>query len=1048
LKCIGKVLRLCTTVVFRLKALVACLGIAVIPGNAPAQQASSKPPVSVVDKGKLYYTPDSNGNRIIDFSFCGYKAGEQAIPFVPAKIVVPLTDEDATATIQAAIDKVSRMPADKNGFRGAVLLQPGNYKVSGSLHLHTSGVVLRGSGQETIITGTGTTRETLVRIAGINNRVEGNAVSIADNYVPVNAQEVQVANARSLKAGDEIIITRAATKEWIELLGTQHFGGGITALGWKPGQQVVQWRRVIKSIQGNKIFFDAPLTTALDKKYGGGTVAAFRWPGRISQCGIENLRLVSTYDTTNEKDEDHRWMAITIDNAADVWVRQVSFYHFAGSAVAVYENASRVTVKDCISRQPVSEIGGQRRNTFFTAGQQTLFLRCYAEYGMHDFGTGFCAAGPNAFVQCESYMPYSFSGGLDSWASGVLFDRVVVDGHAISFKNLGPDMQGAGWNVANGVLWNCSASRIDCYQPPGAQNYSFGSWAHFAGDGYWYESNSSIQPASLYFAQLKERTGFRADSTHILEVTTNATSSPTVAQAAELTRIAYTPATSLVQFIEAAARYRPISTAADGATVIKAVKATAAPVNKAPAFKVKNGWLVRGNQLLTGARLQVPWWNGSAKPYALAKAKPAITRFVPGRTGNGLTDDLQSVADSMLAHGQVAIEHNYGLWYDRRRDDHERVRRIDGEVWPPFYELPFARSGKGIAYDGLSKYDLTKYNHWYWNRLRQFANIADEKGLLLIQHHYFQHNILEAGAHYTDFPWRPANNINNTGFPEPVPYAGDKRIFLADQFYDTAHEVRRELHRQFIRQSLQNFTGNTGVLHFISEEYTGPLHFVQFWLNTIRAWKNESAQPAIIGLSTTKDVQDAILQDPQYAALIDAIDIRYWYYQADGSVYAPAGGQHLAPRQHARLLKPKATSAEQVYRAVREYKQRFPEKAIIYSATGYDKHGWAILMAGGSLPDVPVKDADFFAAVTAMRPVINNNDKQWILMDEQHGYVIYDMEADQVEVDLQQASGKFQPVWIHTASGKMWYEKSAISGGKIVRLQKPEGKQWVLWLRK
>src|SRR5690606_5365283 len=122
------------------------------------------------------------------------------------------------------------------------------------------------------------------------------------------------------KAGDEIVVTRAATKEGIELLGTQHFGGGITALGWKPGQHVVQWRRTITSIRGNKIFFDAPLTTALDKKYGGGTVAAFRWPGRISRCGIENMRLVSTYDSTNEKDEDHRWMAITIDNAADVWV--------------------------------------------------------------------------------------------------------------------------------------------------------------------------------------------------------------------------------------------------------------------------------------------------------------------------------------------------------------------------------------------------------------------------------------------------------------------------------------------------------------------------------------------------------------------------------------------------------------------------------------------------------------------------------------------------------------------------------------------------------
>jgi hypothetical protein len=58
--------------------------------------------------------------------------------------------------------------------------------------------------------------------------------------------------------------------------------------------------------------------------------------------------------------------------------------------------------------------------------------------------------------------------------------------------------------------------------------------------------------------------------------------------------------------------------------------------------------------------------------------------------------------------------------------------------------------------------------------------LADQKGLLLVNQHYFQHNIIEAGAHYADFPWRTANNINNTGFPEPPPYAGDKRIFMSE----------------------------------------------------------------------------------------------------------------------------------------------------------------------------------------------------------------------------------------------------------------------------
>ena len=111
------------------------------------------------------------------------------------------------------------------------------------------------------------------------------------------------------------------------------------------------------------------------------------------------------------------------------------------------------------------------------------------------------------------------------------------------------------------------------------------------------------------------------------------------------------------------------------------------------------------------------------------------------------------------------------------------VRRADGDVVPPFYEQPFARTGKGKAWDGLSRYDLTKFNPWYGNRLRKFAELGERHGLVLFHHNYFQHNVLEAGAHWADSPWRPANNVNDTVLPEPPLYIGDKRIFLAHQFY-------------------------------------------------------------------------------------------------------------------------------------------------------------------------------------------------------------------------------------------------------------------------
>ena len=931
------------------------------------------------DKGRLQYTPEPDGDRIPDFSYCGYMASEKPIPAVPVKIIVPLTKGDATSRIQSALDQLAALPTDNNGIRGAVLLQKGNYEVNGQLRIKASGIVLRGSGIGiTTITGMGNGRLALIKIIGKNTiSRDGIGMRIIDPYVPAGAMQFKVDSGIMIKDhSNRIIIRRPSTQKWIKQLGTDHFGGGITALGWKPGDRDLFIDRTISRIEGNTIYIDAPITTAIDSTYGGGTIYFYSPADRVSNCGVENLSLVSAYESKNPKDEDHRWNAINLESAEDCWVRQVNFKFFAGSAVSVLETSKRITVEDCKSLSPVSEIGGQRRYTFLTTGQQTLFQRCYAEKGYHDFAVGYCAPGPNAFVQCESIQPYSFSGTIDSWASGVLFDLVNVDGNALRFGNRGQDANGAGWTAANSVFWNCTAARIDCYQPPTAQNYSFGSWAQFAGDGYWGESNNTISPRSLFYQQLKERLNKNTDAqAQLMPLVTEASSSPSVETALQLTKEAATPRLLLRNWIDAAAKRNPVTTTSADAVMLDESKIKPPFVfKKAAALQVKNGWLVRGEEVLTGKRQGVQWWSGGLQPSDIKNAKAHLTRFVPGRTGKGLTDDLLEVVAEMKTNNTIALEHNYGLWYDRRRDDHQRVRRMDGEVWPPFYELPYARSGKDTAWDGLSKYDLNKFNPFYWSRLKQFADLADQQGLVLVHQNYFQHNIIEAGAHYADFPWRTANNINNTGFNEPVNYAGDKRIFYAEQFYDISNPVRKALHKKYIRQCLDNFKDNSGVIQLISEEYTGPLHFVKFWLDVIREWEKETGKHPVIGLSVTRDVQDSILAIPQYAAVVDLIDIRYWHYQADGTLYAPKGGQSLAPRQHARLLKPKKTSFEQVYRAVKEYRDKFPGKAIMYSGDSYPEFGIAAFMAGGSLCSLPESvSQEMLQLAAGMKPVASGN---------------------------------------------------------------------------
>ena len=1023
----------------------------IVLGTALAATAAPKklsPIISAGADGRLVYDADERGNRVPDFSNCGYAGGDQPIPNAPVRLVVAPVPGDSTARIQKAIDYVASLPPDAGGIRGAVLLLKGRHEVLGSLQITNSGVILRGQGvgeEGTVLVAVGQDRRTLIRIAGKNDRTirTNETWQIANDYVPVGANCFQLKDAGGLQAGDTINVIRPSTQAWIDRLGMTEFGGGIGdwRLVWHPGSRDLAWDRVIKSIEGNRVTVDGPITTAMESVFGGGYVGIYSWPGRISQVGIENLRLESAFDAQNSKDENHSWMAITMENAADAWVRQVAFEHFVGSAVAIYESCKRVTVEDCRSLAPVSEDAGYRRHTFFTMGQQTLFLRCFAEHGRHDFSVGHCAAGPNAFVQCEASLPQDDSGAIESWASGTLFDNVWIDGGGLSLMNRGSDGEGAGWSAANSVLWQCSASKISCENPPTAQNWAFGCWGEFKGIGVWREANSSVRPVSLLVAQLADRLGADAAAKiKLMPRSLEEFSNPTVEQAAKLIENSRKPAPQLSDYIAAASTRAPISIESGDAKSVDEVPGSESRIqNSKFKISVTNGWLVCDGKLLIGGVEGINWWRGNMRPSEAKNYGVNLTRFAPGRDGAGFTDDLNEVADGMISKNQVALDHHYGLWYDRRREDHERVRRMDGDVWATFYEQPFARSGRGTAWDGLSQYDLTKFNPWYWSRLREFVDVCDERGLVLFNENYFQHNLLEVGAHWVDCPWRSANNINHTGFPEPPPFAGDKRIFMAEQFYDVTNPVRRELYRHYIRQCLDNFTNNSNVLQFTSDEFTGPLAFMQFWLDTIGGWEHETGRQPLVALSCTKDVQDAILADPQRSKLVDVVQFKYWWL-TDKGTFAPKGGQNLSPRQFERQWKGGRPNDLNLARMAAEYRRQNPDQAII---NDFNSGAWAYVCAGGSMPNLPrTTDARLLEAIPQMKPWAEaSGDNRRVLREPGNQYLVYSSEEHSAGLELSAETGSFQLRTVDTRTGKVATQAETVPAGKDVVLSKG-----VVWL--
>ena len=357
----------------------------------------------------------------MDYSYCGYRMSEAKIPDVETKAFVSWQAGDQSARIQRAIDYVSSLKPDKKtGLRGAVLLDKGTFELAEPLRIQVSGVVLRGvDKKKTVLLKKGVDRGALLYIEGKNDLKKADTLEVV-NHCAVGEKMLMVNQSASLRAGDEVIILRPSTAEWIASMGCANFGGGkdLGYWGWHPGEVDVEWYRTVQSVRGNQLTIDAPLSAALEQKWGGAKVIRYTWKGRVHDSGVENLTIVSDYNRQSAKDEDHCWDGVYIASARDCWVRMVNFRHLAGSAVVVQRNADQITVEDCISKEPVSEIGGYRRRTFYTMGGKCLFQRCYSEQGIHDFSAGIVAAGPNAFVQCDSKESLSYSGSIGSWATG------------------------------------------------------------------------------------------------------------------------------------------------------------------------------------------------------------------------------------------------------------------------------------------------------------------------------------------------------------------------------------------------------------------------------------------------------------------------------------------------------------------------------------------------------------------------------------------------------------------------------------------------------
>lgn len=498
------------------------LMILVLSSEATAQLSSK---IIFPENGRLTYLSDKENNRIPDFSHAGYRGGGVPLPNLPIKLTLSPVFGDNSQQIQQAINEIGNLPPDENGFRGAILLNPGLYQINHPINIDKSGVVLRGSGsgndatEDSILSISSSVTETALQLGSEVmswvQAIDGTQTNITSHFVPVGSRLFEVQDASIYEVGDHIIIQHPSTQKWINAVDG---GGTAGALHWQSGTVDIFYYRSITGIRGNTIAIDAPVFNHLDRSLSQSVIYKPDNTHLIYEVGVEDLRIV--IQTAGPNTVSHTKNGIFYRGVKNGWAKNVAVLHFSHSGIGTH-TSSQITVSNSKSLEPHSSLNGGLRYNFNADlfSNNILFTGVSSSDGRRSFiANGISTSSGIVFHKAKSVRALASSEGHQKWTQGLLFDNITFEDpqhyNVLSLHNRGSLGSSHGWSTAHSVAWNVDAGEkyIFIQKPPTAQNYGIGNKGQISGIGlfehpvgYIAGSNMTPNPISLYDTQLEER---------------------------------------------------------------------------------------------------------------------------------------------------------------------------------------------------------------------------------------------------------------------------------------------------------------------------------------------------------------------------------------------------------------------------------------------------------------------------------------------------------------------------------------------------------------
>jgi hypothetical protein len=210
--------------------------------------------------------------------------------------------------------------------------------------------------------------------------------------------------------------------------------------------------------------------------------------------------------------------------------------------------------------------------------------------------------------------------------------------------------------------------------------------------------------------------------------------------------------------------------------------------------------------------------------------------------------------DGSASYPPTGIDYNTWLDYlDTRGVNYHKLwmpetARQWADVDHYFDPLPYQRTGPGNAADGRPKFDLTQFNQEYFDRLRQRALLAGNRGHYVVVKFFEGWQIDIHGYYYYPFDYHWFNSANNINSINGDPDA-DRN---GEETRDLAQTAIVAYQQAYIHKTIDTLNDLDNVLWEISNEDVSTSQAWQYhWIDDIHTYEAGKAKQHPVGMSST-----------------------------------------------------------------------------------------------------------------------------------------------------------------------------------------------------